>query len=714
SQFEAANARNAFPCFDEPEMKAVFEVSMVIDKDKECVSNMPIREAKTLDNGKKLVRFEETPKMSPYLLYLGVGNYESVEGAVDGIRIRLLATEGKKRLLLLGLDYTKKFVKFFMDYFGVRYPLPKLDLIAIPDFAAGAMENWGAMAFRESALLADANSSVAMKQRIAEVIAHELAHQWFGDLVTMRWWDDLWLNESFATFMSYKAMDRVFPEWRIDLEYLNDVVATAMAADQLLSTHPISVEVNSPAEVDQIFDAISYEKGGSILRMIENYAGRETFRKGLNRYLKEHAYSNATKYDLWKAVDSAAKSGSRIDVYGVASAWTDKKGYPIVDVSIRGNEALLRQKRFTLLSNNDKQSWPIPVSYVDSEGMREKKVRMDGKELRLRLEGDWIKLNYGQYGFYRSGYPKELLPRLGQMISEKRLDSPDAWGLESDIFALLRSGRLGVDEYTEFVDKYCFEAGYPLNYRVISHLQWLIFMLYGNERRVQKVNELAKDYSGELVEKLGWEWKGSESTSDTMLRSASIALSGIAGEETTVEKATSIFNDFVKGKVNLNNNIKGPIYSIVAWNGSRELYNEFKRRYIKENVPEEKNRLLRTLGDFSEPSIIKDALDFSLSGDVRYQDSYIIHSVVSSNPVGKSLVWKWTSENWRTLKSRFASGTHMLGRFVENMGVLSSSKEKESVEFFFNEPKNMREDLRQSLKHTVEAIEINTRFMQRL
>ncbi|MDE1824748.1 MAG: ERAP1-like C-terminal domain-containing protein, partial [Candidatus Micrarchaeota archaeon] len=362
---------------------------------------------------------------------------------------------------------------------------------------------------------------------------------------------------------SYKAMDKVFPEWKVSLEYLNDVVATAMAADQLLSTHPISVEVNSPSDVDQIFDAISYEKGGSILRMIENYAGKENFRKGLNRYLKEHSYSNATKYDLWKAVDSAAKNGSKTDVYGVAGAWIDKKGYPVVDVSIRGGEALLKQKRFTLLSNNDKQAWPIPISYVDSGKMLEKKALMDGKELRLKLEGDWIKLNYGQYGFYRSSYPKELLPRFGQMINEKKLDSSDAWGIESDIFALLRAGKLGVDEYTEFVDKYCFEADYPLNYRVISHLQWLIFMLYGNDGHLQKVNELAKDYSGEMVDRLGWEWKSNESTTDTMLRSASMALSGIAGEETTVERATSIFNDFVKGKVNLNNNIKGPIYSIV-------------------------------------------------------------------------------------------------------------------------------------------------------
>ncbi|MDE1851699.1 MAG: M1 family metallopeptidase [Candidatus Micrarchaeota archaeon] len=715
SQFEAANARNAFPCFDEPELKAVFDVCMIVDKDKECLSNMPVKEARIMRDGRKLVRFHETPKMATYLLYLGVGSYDSVEGISNGVKLRLFATPGKRKMLELPLDYSKRIFGFFVDYFGVRYPLPKLDLIAIPDFAAGAMENWGAMTFRESALLADKDSSTATKQRVAEVIAHEMAHQWFGDLVTMEWWDDLWLNESFATFMSYKAMDKVFPEWHVSLEYLDDFIAPAMGADQLLHTNPISVEVNSPSDIERVFalSAIVYEKGGSILRMVENYSGSETFRMGLRSYLKKHSYSNATKHDLWSAIDGAAK-GSRTKVAEVASAWIDKKGFPVVEVSVRNGEALLKQRRFTLLSNSDRQTWPIPISYVDSDGMKERKALMEGKELRLKLEGEWLKLNYGQYGFYRTAYPMAMLNSLGEMVSGKGLSSSDAWGIESDLFAFMVSGRVGIEEYTGFVDRYCFNAEYPLNSRVLGHLHWLVSRLYGNSRILKEVEELARSYSGELLDRLGWEWKDGERTSDTMTRNSAISLSGIAGNASTVGKATGMFNDFMKGKISLNNNLRGAIYGIAAWNGNRELYADLKKRYVKEEVIEEKNRLLRTLGYFKDHSILKDALDFSLSKDVRYQDAFVVHSIVCGNPVGRDIVWKWTRENWKELMKRFPSGTHMLDRYAENMGVLSTNGDKESIRLFFSEPKNMRDDIGQSVDRALESIEINTRFMQRL
>ena len=367
TQFEAADARRAFPCWDEPAVKATFDVSLLVDRHHDAISNMPVISKKNVDS-KILYKFGRTPIMSTYLLYLGVGEFEYLHGRLRNIKIRIVTTKGNKNKGKLSLDFTKKFLSEYEKYFGIKYPLPKLDMIAIPDFAAGAMENWGAITFREAILLYDPKtSSTRTKQYIAEVISHEIAHQWFGNLVTMKWWNDLWLNESFATFMATKIVDKFYPEWDLWDQFLDDAMLQAMSLDSLRNSHPINVDVKHPAQIREIFDVISYDKGGNVLRMLENYVGIENFRKGLKHYLTSHKFSNAEGQDLWNSIGKI----SHKPVSSMMKTWIDQVGYPVVDVKRENSKISLTQRRF--LSDGSKLAkgkWAIPITIEEGNHER--------------------------------------------------------------------------------------------------------------------------------------------------------------------------------------------------------------------------------------------------------------------------------------------------------------------------------------------------------
>ncbi|NOQ44178.1 MAG: M1 family peptidase, partial [Nitrosopumilus sp.] len=468
TQFEAADARRAFPCWDEPEAKATFDISIIADNKFTAISNMPVKSKAKL-GGKTLYKFGKTPVMSTYLIYLGVGEWEYLTGKVGKTQIRVVTTRGNKSKGKFSLDLSKQLLVEYEKYFGIKYPLPKLDLIAVPDFAAGAMENWGAITFRETILLYDPKtSSTKTKQFIAEVISHEIAHQWFGNLVTMKWWNDLWLNESFATFMATKFVDKFYPEWDLWNQFVEDAMNIAMGLDSLKTTHPIDVKVNSPAEIREIFDAISYDKGGCILRMLEHYVGEPNFRKGLVKYLKDFKYKNAQGQDLWNAIGKASK----MPVSSMVNSWLKQPGFPLVEIQQDDDKLLIKQNRYLLEADkkSSKGLWEIPLEIGLSNNTITKLFSKKSMSVKIPKSTLGFVANYGRKGFYRVKYDEGILLDLKMLVDQKQLLPIDRWAIQNDLFSLCISGNEQVQNYLDFSDAYYDEDSYLASINVAHNL----------------------------------------------------------------------------------------------------------------------------------------------------------------------------------------------------------------------------------------------------
>lgn len=691
TQFEATDARRAFPCCDEPAQKAIFNVSLVVQKGKTAISNtLPITVAEH-EAGYEILKFSPTPRMSTYLLAFIIGDFEYIESKTkDGVQVRVFTTPGKKHQAKFALDCAVKTLEFYNKYFDIPYPLPVLDMIAIPDFTSGAMENWGAITYRESALLVDEDhSSLSNKQWVALVIAHEIAHQWFGNLVTMEWWTHLWLNEGFASYIEYVAIDELFPEWDIWTQFSSHELGAALRLDALVHTHPIEIPVRHPDEIGEIFDEVSYSKGACVIRMLADYLGEKDFRDGLRYYLKKHSYKNTETIHLWQAFEKISKK----PVAKIMHNWTSKPGYPVVKAEIKNNQLSLSQERFFSSSvsrskNKDKTKWQVPVSLTNDK---------------------YVKVNIGEAGFFRTAYSKELLEKLKLPVQNKLLSARDRLGIIRDLFALSEAGTIPTNDALEFLSAYKKETNYSVWLELALGLGRLEQLL-AKENFKDKLDELVLSLLSPLASRLGWDPKKNEIHTDTLLRSLAIARAGRSGDEKIIARARDKFASLEQGK-HINPDLRGAIYSIVAKWGEKKEYNMLIDKYKKETLHEEKNRIGQALGDFRNPKILKLACEFAFSDHVRKQDVAGIISSVGGNPLGRDIWLSFIKNNWKILVSRYGDGGHTLQRLVKAISGSAEPNHLKSFKEFFT--LHDAPGAKRSIEQVKERLESNIAWLKR-
>ena len=659
THFEAAQARRMFPCVDRPDVKAEFKLAVRIGTDLEAISNMPVHSVGN-DGGKKLVTFEKTPRMSTYLLYLGVGRFETQTVKLGTTDIILATVPGKVKLGKFAQDEARGAIQFFNSYYNLPYSLPKIHLIGVPEFAAGAMENWGAITFREVMLFVDARTSTKTMMRVSMGLAHELAHQWFGDLVTMKWWDDVWLNESFATFMAYKAVSSIHPDWKIWDNFFNgepkvEALAGALTRDCLMSTHPIQVPVSSPDEIEQIFDAISYGKGAHVLQMLESYIGAEAFRQGINRYLSAHAYSNATGRDLWSTLEDT--SGKPVNE--MMSRWVKQPGYPVVTASYRDGKLSLTQERFLISEGSKNAIWPLPL-VLELNG-ETRSILMDGAEKTIDTSPlKSLRINPDRTGFYLVHYLG-----LSDLVWASNLSPFDKWGIVFDSYLFLISGKLTFREYLEVLEPFSKERE-TLPAGEVSDQLGLLYALVPSE-----IMEISKAFHRVQLELL----EGKDDKMSLLARGKMACRLALV-DDGYASKLGKSFTDFYNTLPDMKQAVA------LAYARSTNDYDGLVKAYKESNSDEDKVKFLSAMTSFTDQGLVERTLEFALSGEVKRQDVIGVILAATEKPHTARITWNWLQSNIEKIRAMYSNTGALSGLFITILPVLGVGRIQEVESFF--------------------------------
>jgi aminopeptidase 2 len=578
TQMEPTDARRAFPCFDEPALKSKFTVTLIADKHLTCLGNMDIVSEKDVDGkygkGKKSVTFRETPLMSSYLLAFVVGELNFIQTNAFRLPVRVYAPVGQDiEHGRFSLELAAKTLEFYEKAFGAPYPLPKMDMIAIPDFSAGAMENWGLVTYRVVDLLLDeATSSATKKERVAEVVQHELAHQWFGNLVTMDFWDGLWLNEGFATWMSWYSCNAFYPEWKVWQNYVTDNLQSALSLDSLRSSHPIEVPVKRADEITQIFDAISYSKGSCVIRMVSKYLGEDVFMEGIRQYLKKHAFGNTTTTDLWAALSEA--SGK--DVQSIMQIWTKEVGHPIVTVTedAATNSIHVKQNRYLRTNDvkpeEDKTIYPVFLGVRTKDGVQDD-LLLNEREASFQLKDlDFFKVNADQCGIYRTWYTQERLAKLGQAARDGHLSVEDCTGLVSDTGYLAQSGHQKTSSLLTLLKEFSkSEKEFVVWNEMISQVGSVYLAWIDDDEIREALKKFRLDMVQAKAHELGWTFSEADGHTMQQFKPLLFGAAGSLGDETIKTAAFDMFRKFTTGdRTAIHPNLRSKVYNIVLTHGT--------------------------------------------------------------------------------------------------------------------------------------------------
>ena len=712
TQMEATDARRAFPCWDEPEMKAVFSITLVVDEGLMAVSNGRQLSETPVGNGKKAVKFADTMKMSTYLVCMIVGNLEATDPVdVDGTPLRIVFVPGKRHLADFALEAGAFSLRFFANYYGIPYPGDKLDMIALPDFASGAMENLGAITYRETALLADPQIAArADLERVADVVAHEIAHMWFGDLVTMKWWNGIWLNEAFATFMEMLAVDAFRPEWQRWNTY-GISRAAAMLTDALQSTRPIEFTVRRPEECESMFDILTYEKGAGVLRMLEQYLGPKEFQLGIASYLKQHEYANAETTDLWDAIEEATGEPAR----RVMDSWIFQGGFPIVSVekTANGTGLKLQQRRFRYLASPDDSSvrWQVPVMLrvKTADGLETRKILLEGEAATVEFDApiDWVVANERGASFVRVRYDQPLLQALTGDL-QTNLNAVERFNLVNDTWASVLAGLTPVPDFLALARLFGDETDRNVWVTVLGGLEYIHRMMPPADR--PKLESFVRDLVGPAVARLGWEKKPGEPELIGQLRGTLIAALGTTGEDpATQARAREVHDAYVKDRSSVDPDVAPAAMGIVAHVGNASDYELFVSRYKSAATPQEEQRYLFNLGAFRDRGLLQRTLDMTLTPEVRTQNSPFLIGSLMTNLDGGDLAWSFVKAHWSEMIERFPDNTHV--RMLAGITSLSTPELASDVRAFFQS--HTVKQGQKTLDQHLERLSINLAFRER-